>query len=190
MEIRPLSVETWDALAELFSAGGDARWCSCQWWRKPGASWTNTTADDNRADLRALVGRDPAPGLVAMRDGRAIGWVGLGPRGDFARLARSRTIPQLPGEAVWVVNCFVVAKTARRNGVARALLGAAVEYAREHGASIVEGYPADTGGSRMPSASAYMGTLPMFQEAGFVVAASTTSRAGGGLPRVVVRRAP
>ena len=27
--IAPLSEENWDALAALFSAGGDARWCWC-----------------------------------------------------------------------------------------------------------------------------------------------------------------
>ena len=126
MEIVPASPAVWPALAELFAAGGDPKWCWCQFWRKPGANWTNTTPAENRADLEALAGADPAPGLVALRDGVAVGWIGLGPREDFPRLGRSRTIPQLPGDAVWVVNCFVVAKGARRTGVASALLEAAV----------------------------------------------------------------
>ena len=152
LDIKPLSMDNWDALAELFAAGGDPRWCWCQFWRKPGANWSNTTPQENRADLEALVGVDPAPGLVAMRDSVAVGWVGLGPRDDFPRLGRSRTIPQLPGDAVWVVNCFVVARGARQTGVASALLDAAVTYAREHGAAIVEGYPVRTGGARIASA--------------------------------------
>jgi GNAT superfamily N-acetyltransferase len=190
MEILPASADLWPVIAELFAAGGDPKWCWCQFWRKPGANWSNTTAEDNRADLQTLVGQDPAPGLVAMRDGKAVGWVGLGPREDFGRLARSRTIPQLPGDGVWVVNCFVVAKAARRSGVAGALLEAAIAYAGEHGARIVEGYPADTGGARMASASAYLGTVPMFERAGFTVTAPTTSKAAGGLARVVARRTP
>ena len=113
------------------------------------------------------MGADPAPGLVALRDGVAVGWIGLGPREDFPRLGRSRTIPQLPGDAVWVVNCFVVARGARRTGVASALLEAAVTYAREHGAAIVEGYPVRTGGERIASASVYTGTAGMFERAGF-----------------------
>lgn len=137
LEIVPAAPALWPALAELFAAGGDPKWCWCQYWRKPGSNWSNTTADENRASLRDLVGRDPAPGLVAFRNGKAVGWVGLGPREDFGRLARSRTIPQLPGDGVWVVNCFVVAKEARRSGVAGALLDAAVAYAREHGAAIL-----------------------------------------------------
>jgi GNAT superfamily N-acetyltransferase len=188
MEILPASRDLWPRIAELFAAGGDPRWCYCQFWRKPGSNWSNTTPEENRADLEALVASDPAPGLVALRDGAAVGWVGLGPRGDFPRLARSRTIPQLEGEEVWVVNCFVVAKAARRSGVASALLDAATAYAAERGARIVEGYPVQTGGERMSSASAYTGTTRMFERAGFSEAAPTTSKAAKGLPRVVMRR--
>ena len=122
--------------------------------------------------------------------GRAVGWVGLGPREDFGRLARSRTIPMLPGDGVWVVNCFVVARTARRSGVASALLAAAVDYAAAHGARLVEGYPVRTGGDRISSASVYTGTAGMFERAGFEIAAETTSKAASGTPRVVMRRAP
>jgi GNAT superfamily N-acetyltransferase len=188
VEILPASTAIWPALAELFSSGGDPRWCWCQYWRKPGANWSNTTPDANRADLETLVGGEPAPGLVAMRDGIAIGWVGLGPRDAFPRLGRSRTLPQLPGDGVWSINCFVVARGERGHGVGDALLQAAVAYAREHGARLVEGFPVETGGGRMPSSSAYTGTRGMFERAGFTMAAPTTSRAAGGRPRVVMRR--
>jgi len=191
VDIVPLTSATWDALAELFSAGGDSRWCWCQFWRNPGSNWSNTTVDQNRADLLRLASGDgPAPGLVAMRDGKAVGWVGLGPREGFERLPRSRTLPQLPGDDVWVINCFVVARTSRRSGVASALLDAAVAYASEHGAGTLEGYPVATGGSRIASASVYTGTAAMFERAGFTVAAPTTSKAASGTPRVVMRRVP
>ncbi len=188
MEIVPASPAAWSALVELFSAPGDASSCWCQWWRRPGSDWSKATVDENRGRLEQLVGSDPAPGLVAMDRGLAVGWVGFGPREDFERLARSRTIPQLPGDRVWVVNCFVIARKSRRTGVARALLDAAVAYAKEHGAAVVEGYPVDPGDGRVSSASAYMGITSMFERAGFTVAAPTTSKAGGGRPRVVVRR--
>jgi GNAT superfamily N-acetyltransferase len=190
LDVVPLTSDTWPALAELFASGGDPKWCWCQYWRKPGADWTNTSAAENRADLETLLDRgDPAPGLVALEDGKAIGWVGLGPREDFPRLARSRTLPQLPGEAVWVVNCFVVERGRRRTGVAGALLAAAVDYARAHGAQTIEGYPVSTGGARIPSASAYTGTAGMFERAGFTLAAAASSRAAAGPKRVVMRLA-
>ncbi len=192
MEILPASPETWPAIADLFNSTSGLRWCWCQFWRKPGSNWTNTSADDNREDLRALAsGGGPAPGLVALDDdGRAIGWVGLGPRESFGRLARSRTLPQLPGKDVWAINCFVVARGSRRSGVASALLEAAMAYARDHGAGVLEGYPVATDGSRISSASVYTGTAAMFERAGFEVVAPSTSKAASGTPRVVVRRAP
>ena len=189
--IEPLTSQNWDTLAELFAAGGDPKWCWCQYWRKPGSNWSNTTADDNREELLALAtGDGPAPGLVAIEDDKAVGWVGLGPREGFGRLARSRTLPQLPGDDVWVINCFVVARGSRRSGVAGALLEAAVAYASEHGAQVLEGYPVSTGGTRISSASVYTGTAAMFERAGFSVAAPSTSKAASGTPRVVMRRSP
>lgn len=74
--------------------------------------------------------------------------------------------------------------------MATALLEAAVAYALEHGAAIVEGCPVRTRGTRIPSASPYTGTAGMFERAGFEVAAETTSKASSGTPRVVMRRTP
>ena len=161
-------------------------------WRKPGSNWTNTSADDNREDLRALAsGGGPAPGLVALDDdGRAIGWVGLGPREAFGRLARSRTLPQLPGDDVWVINCFVVARGSRRSGVA------SCAPRSRHGVrpGARRGRPRGVSGRdrRLPHlvASVYTGTAAMFERAGFEVAAPSTSKAASGAPRVVVRREP
>jgi GNAT superfamily N-acetyltransferase len=188
VEIVPLSPDLWDALVALFERPGDPRWCWCAYWRRPGTSWASKDIDANRASLRALIDRPVAPGLLALRDGVAVGWVAIAPRSEYVRLERSRTIPHLAGEAIWSVTCFVVAKEARRTGVAEALLGAAVSFAREHGARIVEAYPVDAGGARMPAALAYTGTLPMFARAGFSVVAETTSRPHPGMRRVVVRR--
>ena len=189
LEIRPLNDETWDALAALFEQGGDPKGCWCNYWRAAGASWSNTTPEAKRARLHDLARASPnTPGLVALRNREAVGWVSLGPRADFERLARSRTIPALPGGDVWSIVCFVVARAARRSGVASALLHAAVTHARDNGARTLEAYPVRTDGKRIGSASAYTGTLSMFERAGFDVASETTSRAGGGLPRVVVRR--
>jgi GNAT superfamily N-acetyltransferase len=189
MEIVPLDAGHWDALAALFDRPGDPRWCWCAYWRRPGTSWASHDAAENRAALRALADAPVPPGLLALRDGVAVGWVAVAPRSEYVRLERSRTIPRLPGEAVWAVTCFVVAKEARRSGVARSLLAAAIDFAREHGARTLEAYPVDADGARMPAALAYTGTLGMFERAGFTIAAATTSRPHPGMRRVVVRRA-
>jgi GNAT superfamily N-acetyltransferase len=188
MEIVPLDPTLWDALVALFDRPGDPRWCWCAYWRRPGTSWASHDAAENREALRSLAGAPVPPGLLALRDGVAVGWVAVAPRSEYVRLGRSRTIPCLPGEAVWSVTCFVVAKEARRSGVAGSLLAGAVDFAREHGATTLEAYPVDAGGARMPAALAYTGTLGMFERAGFAIAAETTSRPHPGMRRIVVRR--
>jgi GNAT superfamily N-acetyltransferase len=188
VDIVPASSALWPALAALFEAGGDPKWCFCQYWRKPGANWTNTTPAENRADLEAQLDDPLPPGLVALRDDEAVGWVAVAPREAYPRLARSRTIPQLPGDDVWAITCLVVRRTARRSGVASALVAAATAFALEHGAATVEGYPVVTEGARLPAGSAYTGTLSMFERAGFVGVSPTTSHPAPGRSRVVVRR--
>ena len=70
----------------------------------------------------------------------------------------------------------------------RALLEAAVAYARDHGAGVVEGYPVRTAGGKVSSAGLNTGTEGMFERSGFGVAAETTSGARTGTPRIVMRR--
>ena len=188
LEIRPLTPETWVALDTLFDAGGDAKWCSCQFWRRPGIGWSREAAAQNREALHAQLDDPLPPGLVAFRGGEAVGWVAVAPREGYPRLARSRTIPQLPGEDVWAVTCFVVRRSARGTGVAAALLEAAVAFAFEHGAGLVEGYPVDNDGAHLPPGAAYTGTAAMFERTGFTVAAPTESRARPDRPRVVMRQ--
>lgn len=191
LEIRPATADLWPALEELFSkrGGGDARFCWCRWWRVRAKDFAAASPARNRDALRELVDAGPPPGLVALRDGRAIGWVGLGPRADFERIERSRVIPRLEGAPPWAINCFVVAADARGRGVASALLEAAVAHAREAGATAVEGYPIDLAAAaavRVPETSAFVGTRSMFERAGFRLAAATASHSGG-VPRVVMR---
>ena len=186
--IVPLSPDTWPALDGLFREGGDPRWCWCMFWRLRSTDFSSRRVAELREGLRELVDRPVPPGLVALDDGRAVGWASLGPRDEFERLARSRTIPRLDGEDVWSIVCFAVSESARGGGVGAALLAAAVEHASANGARILEAYPVDIGevGS-VAAGSAFTGTLSMFERAGFLVAGPTSSTSGGR-PRVVVRR--
>ena len=100
---------------------------------------------------------------------------------------RSRQIPHVDEQPVWTIWCFRVAPGHRGQGVARALLEGAVEFAREHGAPAVEGYPVDNKGRKVDSTMAYVGTRSLFEATGFTLA-SPTSASAGGFPRVVMRR--
>jgi ribosomal protein S18 acetylase RimI-like enzyme len=172
LDIRPLTRETWPALSALFQEGGDPKWCWCAFWRTRGSAADRSHRASNRALLRRLAGReDLAPGLVALRNGRAVGWVSLGPREDFVRLEHSKVLARVDDRPAWSIVCFVVSRRARGRGVAAEMLRAAVEYAREHGATLVEGYPIETAGRKIPSAWAYTGTVGMFEREGFRVVA-------------------
>jgi GNAT superfamily N-acetyltransferase len=175
LEIRPLTPARMADLAVLFGEGGDPKWCWCAYYRVRGMSWTNSTPESNRSVLenavRTTARRHRAPGLVAYRDGEAVGWVSLGPREDYDRLEHSKVYARIDDAPVWSIVCFVVGRRARGQGVASALLDAAIAYATDRGATILEAYPAQTDGGRIPAASAYHGTLSMFQRAGFEVVA-------------------
>ena len=173
LEIKPLTPRSLPDLAALFGQGGDPKWCWCAYFRVRGMDWSNSTAAANRAVLegaaRAGATRGRAPGLVAFRDGEAVGWVGMSPREDYERLEHSTLLARVDAKPVWSIVCFVVGRRARGQGVAAALLAAAVDYARDHGATMLEAYPVDTAGGRVPSANLYHGTLAMFERAGFRV---------------------
>lgn len=171
LEILPLTPERLPDLATLFGMGGDPKWCWCASFRVRGVDFANADVVANRRvlerDVETTAAERRAPGLIAYRDGVAIGWVSVGPRDDYERLRHSRVLAPVDERPTWSIVCFVVARTARRQGVAEALLAAACRYAAEHGAALIEGYPVDTGGARIASANAYMGTLGMYQRAGF-----------------------
>ncbi len=190
VEFHPLSRARLPDLAALFDEGGDPKTCQCAFWRVAGSGsgFQGWTKAKNQAVIASLAGRDPAPGLVAYRDGRAVGWVSVGPREDYARLERSKVLARIDDKPVWSIVCFVVARPLRGQGIARALLDAAVEYARDHGATLLEAYPVDSSRGRVPAASAFTGPLAMFEHAGFQVVERRKGNAATPV-RPIVRRA-
>jgi ribosomal protein S18 acetylase RimI-like enzyme len=194
IEIVPASAAGWPALEALFREGGDPRWCWCQYWRLRSKDMAAAKVPELRARLRAQAESDQPPGLVALEptpDGghtRAVGWVSLGPREDFERIVRSRVIPQIDDRPVWSIVCFAVSAAARGRGVARALLDGAVLHARDRGAEALEAYPVVVAeGEGIHPESAFTGTLPMFERAGFMVVADRASDPSASRRRVVVR---
>jgi GNAT superfamily N-acetyltransferase len=118
------------------------------------------------------VASDRPPGIVAYVDGEAAGWIRVGPRPDQRRLARTRNIvattrEPLDDDSVWAVSCFVVRKEHRGQGLNAALLDAAVAYAKDSGARVIEGYPIDTSQTKVRTNDLFHGALSTFLAAGF-----------------------
>lgn len=156
--------------------GGHPMACLCQYWRMSSGDYSRSDREARLAALRSQLAETPAAGMLAYVDGEPAGWCGFGVRQRVERLVRSRTIPALDDRPVWSVYCFTVRVGYRRRGLARALLDGVVEYARELGAPALEAYPVDTGGSRIHGTAAYVGTVGMFEAAGFRRVLETDAR--------------
>jgi GNAT superfamily N-acetyltransferase len=167
IEVRPADANAWPEIVALFGPKGASVGCWCMFWRLPNNELKSNAAQDNKAALESVVCSSRPAGLLAYVDGEPVGWCAVAPRAEFRRLPRTKALELTDpdDDSVWSVTCFVVRRDRRRAGVATALLDAAVEYARSHGASAVEGYPsvAGTGGASKLST----GTLGLFGGAGF-----------------------
>ena len=134
IEVVPATADRWDDVALILGPRNpDSPACWCLYFRLTSSEFDKVKGRDRPNYLQALCARDESPGLVAYRDGEPVGWCALGPRQEFGRLERSRTIPKVDDRPVWSVVCFVVRPGHRRQGVAGALLGGAVDSARSRG---------------------------------------------------------
>jgi GNAT superfamily N-acetyltransferase len=136
------------------------------WWLLPHAQWIVQKGEGYRRAMHSLVMRYQASGLLAYAGGKAIGWCAVAPRERYLRLANSRVLKPVDDQPVWSVTCFFVAKEYRQRGVTVALLKAAADYVREHGASILEGYPTETS-RQQADAFVFTGLASAFRRAGF-----------------------
>ena len=172
MVVAPLTGKRWNDLVELFErrgprggAGLAGNGCWCMFWRG-----RVKDAERNKASLRGLAESGDTPGLLAYEDGVAVGWVSIAPREQHRTLMRSKHYgPTEDEHSVWSIVCFYVHPSARHQGVAEALLEAAVEHAIGRGASAIEAFPH----SRRPD---YMGAREMFERRGFEPVRATTTR--------------
>ena len=171
LTLRPLTPERWSDLESLFLARGCsiARNCWCMYYRRTGARSMieeMTRSEANRRDLKKLAASDPPAGLIGYRGEQPVGWISLGPRADYAKLANSPVMKPVDDQQVWSVVCFVVPSPYRKQGVAGELLAGAVAYARKRGVRLLEAYPVDKGAPAAAHAS-WFGSKRMFDEAGF-----------------------
>ena len=148
-----------------------------------------TAEGKRRAALAKLARRRKnSAGLVAYRDGEPIGFISLGPRYDFSRIEHSKATPPVDDVAAWVIPCITVRRGHRGQGIAVAMIRAAVEYAGKRGAPAVEAYPRSDP-KRVNDDFAFFGTEPMFRKAGFQqIRAELPNLPKGWAPRVTMRR--
>jgi len=172
LTLHPLTPERWGDLEQIFMARGCsvARGCWCMYYRRSGERKslpsTMTHAARNRIDLKRLVDSGRPPGLIGYRGKTPVGWISLGPREDYAKLARSIVMKPVDDKPVWSVICFVVPAEYRGQGVGHALLQGAIRYAKRRGATCLEAYPVDKP-ERSSDDGMWFGAKSMYDRAGF-----------------------
>ena len=174
---RPLDPPAWADLEALFGRPGGSivRGCWCMYYRRSGkVPVSAAAAQDNKRQLRELVDRDLAPGLVGYLDGAPVGWISLGPREDYPKLRRSRVMKPVDDAEVWSIVCTFVDRAHRRQGLQHRLLAAALDFARDNGVRLLEAYPVDKP-ERSHDDFMFFGSRSLYERAGF---------------REVVRRSP
>lgn len=167
MDTAPVTPGIWDDFLEVMGPRGGDAGCFCMYYRQTSSEFDESKGDQNKALMKEIVDTGRPPGLIGYRDGSPVGWVQVGPRDWYGRLARSRVTKPLDDREAWAITCFVIPKEHRRTGVATELLNAAVEYARDQGAEVVEGYPVEPRKDRVPDFWSWMGFASMFEACGF-----------------------
>ena len=191
LDIRPLKPGLMDDFGSVLRGSwGAGCWCmfprltDAQMRELPGSG---SSSQCRRDAMTRLARRRRAPGLLAFAGEEAVGWGAAAPRRELVRVDRSRATPRVDDEDVWVIPCVTVKKTARGQGIAVALIRAAVDYAMERGAPAVEAYPR-AGAARTRDDNAYIGTQPLFRRAGFrVIREPLENVPRNWIPRVTMR---
>lgn len=176
--IRPATPERWEHVEAVFRDCADASRCWCAYWYLPNREFKAGWGEGNRHVLRDRILAGRQPGVLAYAGGRPAGWAGIAPRAEFDRLRRSKPLAPVDepveGRPVWALNCFVIAKAFRRQGLMRLLIRGAVAHAVAQGAAAVEAYPADA--EKVSTWDLFLGSVAAFREAGFVEVARRLPR--------------
>lgn len=166
-ECYPVTPDRWGDLEKLFGKNGACGGCWCMYWRLARSEYDQKRGTGTKRMLKGIVSSGQVPGILAYADSMPIGWCSVGPRKEFSTLDRSRLFKPVDDKPAWSVVCFYVARPYRRLGVTVKLLKAALKYAREQGAKIVEGYPVEPKQDKLPDVFAYTGLASAFRQVGF-----------------------
>lgn len=176
LTFEPLTERNWQDFVTLFGERGACAGCWCMWFRVTSREFEAGKGEGNREAMQQLVKSGKVPGILAYLTGVPVGWCSVAPREEYKRLQNSRILKPVDEQPVWSVVCLFVDKESRGSGVAIGLLRAAVEFVRERGGTIVEGYAIEPKGERMPALFAYHGPAAAFLKAGFKEVARRSKR--------------
>ncbi len=169
----PLTLDRWQDLISLFGQNGACGGCWCMFWRLSRKEFVAGKGAVNEANFQTII-QVASPGILIYHDANPIGWCAVAPREEYPFLARSRIMAPVDDKPVWSVSCFFVRKDWRKKGIGVRLLKAAVEFARDKGAHVLEGYPTESG-KQAADPFVWTGLASMFKKEGFKEVARRSS---------------
>ena len=194
LTVVPANKAAWGDLQTVLGNRGDAPLCQCQRYKlRPKEAFSKFPAEERAERLLAQTHcGDPdsnaTTGLVGYLDGEPVGWCAVEPRTAYPGLLRVYRVPwegraeDKTDDSVWAVTCVFTRAGYRRRGISRALVRAAVEFARRRGARALEGYPMLVeAGQDITWGEMHVGSRSIFADAGFEEVSHPTLR------RVVMR---
>ena len=177
LRVVPANHATWQDLEAIFGTADYPFYCQCQRFKVTGWLWRDTSLEERLAMARAATAcgqpdAEHTSGLVAYLVDEPVGWVAVEPRIAYPKLRTTR-VPwtgrseDKDDDGVWSVTCFCVRKGYRGRGITYPLAQAAADYAREQGATAVEGYAmVTTPGLEITWGEVHVGAVQIFEEAG------------------------
>jgi GNAT superfamily N-acetyltransferase len=191
ISVVPANEASWEDLQTVFGTRGQASRCQCQRYKlRRRESFRSFPVEERAHRLRQQTDcghpeADTTSGLVAYLEDEPVGWCAVEPRTAYEGLVRNNRVPwegrteDKTDDGVWAVTCVFTRAGFRKRGISRALVRAAVDFARERGARAIEGYPMTTKKALLEEL--HVGTEGMFADAGFKEVTRPTLR------RVVMR---
>jgi GNAT superfamily N-acetyltransferase len=174
--IRPVTPAEWPDMQVLFDEPGLHHDCWCMYWRIRRTDFQRQYGEPLRRAMEEIIQDGRVPGLLAYHRERPVGWVSIAPRDEFASLNRSPTLKRVDDQPVWSIVCFFIARAYRHRGLLDRLITAAIAYARENGARIVEAYPLLPQKAATQPYEHYMGVQTTFERLGFQEVARRSER--------------
>ena len=175
LDCRPLTPDRWDDLLALFGPErGACGGCWCMWFRLRRGDFLAAGRAGRKAAFTALVQGPRPPGLLGYLDGEPVGWVAAAPREEHAVILHSRVTRPVDDRPAWAITCFYLRPKVRHRGLMRPLIDAAVAFAQEQGAELVEAYPSEPQSTERTTG--FIGIAKVFREAGFQEIARRTPK--------------
>ena len=164
---QPLNSANWNDFVELFGDKGACEGCWCMTWRLTAAVYQQQRGEENKKAIHQLVKKKKPLGILAYEKKKAVGWCAVAPRIEYKRLENSKILKPIDDLPVWSVSCFFIDKEYRNKGLSTQLLKAAIDFAKKHGAKVIEGYPVDPKKGKMPAVFVWTGLASAFIKNGF-----------------------